>query len=142
MTIECALFGSLIRDAEAKTSKAGKQYLRLNLRVENGEAAQFINTTVFDADAIQTAEQKVDHPNCLPLPVLARPNVRDARERAKQIMRLDVVPKDAGCDPAGDQRLYGNVEAVRGFAVDGFRPADQCVHRRRHIVLGVEKLHE
>ena len=33
---------------------------------------------------LQTAEQKVDHPNCLPLPVLARPNVRHARERAKQ----------------------------------------------------------
>jgi hypothetical protein len=32
---------------------------------------------------LQAAEQKVDHPNCLPLPVLARPNVRHARERAK-----------------------------------------------------------
>lgn len=55
MTIECAFFGSLARDAEAKTSKAGKQYLRLNVRVENGEAAQFINTTVFDTDAIADA---------------------------------------------------------------------------------------
>jgi single-strand DNA-binding protein len=59
MTIECALFGSLVRDAEAKTSKAGKQYLRLNIRVENGETAHFINTTVFDADAIQIADKMV-----------------------------------------------------------------------------------
>jgi single-strand DNA-binding protein len=59
MPIECALFGSLVRDAEAKTSKAGKQYLRLNLRVENGETAHFINTTVFDADAIPIADKLV-----------------------------------------------------------------------------------
>jgi hypothetical protein len=31
---------------------------------------------------------------------------------------------------------------LRRFAVDRFRPADERVHRRRHIVLGVEKLHE
>jgi single-stranded DNA-binding protein len=59
MPIECAFFGSLVRDAEAKTSKAGKQYLRLNVRVENGETAQFINTTVFDQDAIHVADKMV-----------------------------------------------------------------------------------
>jgi hypothetical protein len=48
MSIECAFSGSLVRDAETKTSKAGKQYVRINVRVENGEAAQFINTMVFD----------------------------------------------------------------------------------------------
>jgi hypothetical protein len=45
MSIECAFSGSLVRDAETKTSKAGKQYVRINVRVENGEAA---NTMVFD----------------------------------------------------------------------------------------------
>jgi hypothetical protein len=29
MSIECALFGTLARDAETKTSKNGKNYLRL-----------------------------------------------------------------------------------------------------------------
>jgi single-stranded DNA-binding protein len=56
MAIECAFFGSLVRDAEVKVSKGGKQYLRLNVRVENGDAAQFINTTVFDTEAIGAAD--------------------------------------------------------------------------------------
>jgi hypothetical protein len=37
--IECAFFGVLGRDGEAKTSKAGKPYLRLNMRVGDGESA-------------------------------------------------------------------------------------------------------
>jgi single-stranded DNA-binding protein len=57
MTIEFACLASLVRDAEAKTSKAGKQYLRLNVRTGDGDAAQFINATVFDAEAIATVDQ-------------------------------------------------------------------------------------
>jgi single-stranded DNA-binding protein len=57
MSIEFACLGSLVRDAEAKTSKAGKQYLRLNVRTGDGDAAQFINTMVFDAEAIATVDQ-------------------------------------------------------------------------------------
>jgi single-stranded DNA-binding protein len=52
MSIECALFGSLGRDAEAKTSKAGKPYLRLNVRVGDGDSGQWITATVFDANEI------------------------------------------------------------------------------------------
>jgi single-strand DNA-binding protein len=52
MSIECAFFGTLGRDAEAKTSKSGKEYLRLNVRVGDGDAAQWINVTSFDASAI------------------------------------------------------------------------------------------
>jgi len=59
MSIECAFFGSLARDAETKTSKAGKQYLRLNVRVENGETAQYINVMAFDADAVAVADKLV-----------------------------------------------------------------------------------
>jgi single-stranded DNA-binding protein len=59
MSIECAFFGSLVRDAETKTSKSGKQYLRINVRIENGEAAQFINTMVFDTDAVDGADKLV-----------------------------------------------------------------------------------
>jgi hypothetical protein len=66
-------------------------------------------------------EQNIDHPNCRLLPVLTRPNVCHAGERAEQIVRLDVVLKDSGRDPTGDQQLDGNVEAVRGliFGVPG-----------------------
>lgn len=57
--IEAAFFGSLGKDGERKTSKAGKEYLRLNVRVGDSEAAQWINVTAFDASAIETAEKFV-----------------------------------------------------------------------------------
>jgi hypothetical protein len=53
--IEVAFFGSLGRDAEAKTSKAGKAYLRLNVRV--GDAAQWISVTAFDAKATEQSDK-------------------------------------------------------------------------------------
>jgi single-stranded DNA-binding protein len=41
----------LARDAEQKTSKAGKPYLRFTLRVGDGEQAQFVSVMYFgDAD--------------------------------------------------------------------------------------------
>jgi single-stranded DNA-binding protein len=55
--IEAAMFGALSRDAEVKTSKAGKQYLRINLRVGDGDEAQFVNAMVFDSAAIETADK-------------------------------------------------------------------------------------
>jgi single-stranded DNA-binding protein len=59
MSIGCAFFGSLVRDAETKTSKNGKTYIRANIRVENGETAQFINVMVFDADAVAGADKLI-----------------------------------------------------------------------------------
>jgi single-stranded DNA-binding protein len=57
MSIEAALFGMLGKDAETKTSAAGKPYLRLNIRTGDGDAAQWINAMCFDADAITQAER-------------------------------------------------------------------------------------
>jgi single-stranded DNA-binding protein len=57
MSIEAALFGMLGKDAETKTSAAGKPYLRLNIRTGDGDAAQWINAMCFDADAIEQAER-------------------------------------------------------------------------------------
>jgi single-stranded DNA-binding protein len=54
--IEAAFFGTLARDAERKTSKAGKAYLRLAIRVGDGDAAQWVNVTSFDAEAIAQAD--------------------------------------------------------------------------------------
>ena len=57
MSIEAAFFGSLGRDAESKTSKTGKPYLRAGVRVGDGEGAQWVNVTAFDPDAIATADK-------------------------------------------------------------------------------------
>jgi single-stranded DNA-binding protein len=59
MSIECAFFGALGRDAEVKTSKGGKQYLRLNVRVDDGEAAQWLRVMAFDPDANAAAAKMV-----------------------------------------------------------------------------------
>jgi single-stranded DNA-binding protein len=59
MSIEAAMFGTLGKNAESKTSASGKNYLRLNLRTGDGEAAQWINAMCFDADAIAVADGMV-----------------------------------------------------------------------------------
>jgi single-strand DNA-binding protein len=59
MSIECAFFGSLGRDAEAKTSRSGKPYLRLNVRVGDGDDAQWISVMAFDEKAIEAADKLV-----------------------------------------------------------------------------------
>jgi single-stranded DNA-binding protein len=53
--IECAFFGTLGRDGELKTSKNGRAYVRLSVRVGDGDAAQWINVTAFDERAIAVA---------------------------------------------------------------------------------------
>jgi hypothetical protein len=46
--IECAFFGALGRDAESKVAKSGKPYLKLNCRVGDGEAAQWVSVMCFE----------------------------------------------------------------------------------------------
>jgi single-stranded DNA-binding protein len=55
--IEAAFLGTLGRDAEEKISKAGKQYLRLNVRVGDGDQAQWISVMAFDQNAIDAADK-------------------------------------------------------------------------------------
>jgi single-strand DNA-binding protein len=56
--IEAAFFGALGGDAESKTSKAGKPYLRLNVRVgADRDTAQWVSVTAFDARAIEQADK-------------------------------------------------------------------------------------
>jgi single-stranded DNA-binding protein len=57
--IEVALFGTLGRDAEVKTSKAGKTYVRLNVYVGTGDAVQWVNVRAFDTEAIAAADKLV-----------------------------------------------------------------------------------
>jgi len=59
MSIEVAAFGTLGRDAEAKTSKAGKPYLRLNIRVGDGDGAQWVSVMAFDPEAVEAADKMV-----------------------------------------------------------------------------------
>jgi hypothetical protein len=49
MSIEVALFGTLGRNAESKVSKSGKPYLRLNVRVGDGDSLQWVNGPVSGA---------------------------------------------------------------------------------------------
>jgi single-strand DNA-binding protein len=59
VSFEAAFLGTLGRDAESKTSKAGKSYLRLNIRTGDGDAATWINVTSFDPEAIENARRFV-----------------------------------------------------------------------------------
>jgi single-stranded DNA-binding protein len=59
MSIEAAFFGTLGKDAEAKTSKTGKPYLRAGVRVGDGEGAQWVNVTAFDEKAIAVVDRFV-----------------------------------------------------------------------------------
>jgi single-stranded DNA-binding protein len=59
MSIEAAFFGALGRDAEAKTSKAGKSYLRLNIRVGDGDGVQWVSAMVFDPTAIEVVDKLI-----------------------------------------------------------------------------------
>jgi single-stranded DNA-binding protein len=47
------------RDAEAKTSKSGKNYLRLNVRIGDGDDAQWVSVTSFDQQAFAAADKLV-----------------------------------------------------------------------------------
>jgi single-stranded DNA-binding protein len=47
MGIECALFGTLTKEADARTGKSGKPFVLLNLLVGDGETRQFVSAIVF-----------------------------------------------------------------------------------------------
>ena len=57
--IEAAFFGTVGRDGEVKTSKSGKPYIRINVRVGDGDQAQWVNVTAFDPEAIKAADKLV-----------------------------------------------------------------------------------
>jgi single-stranded DNA-binding protein len=64
MTIEIALLGTLGRDAERKTSKNGKPYLRLNVACSEGETTTWISAMVFDERAIENAAGFIKGSRC------------------------------------------------------------------------------
>jgi len=55
--IETAFFGALADDAQAKTSKNGKPYLRLRVRCGDGDAAQWVSVMSFDPEAIGAVDR-------------------------------------------------------------------------------------
>jgi single-stranded DNA-binding protein len=59
MTIEAALFGTLGRDAELKTSSKGRACLRANIAVNEGEATTWVSATIFDQAAIDNSARFV-----------------------------------------------------------------------------------
>jgi single-strand DNA-binding protein len=54
MTIDCAFFGFLAADADARTSKAGKPWTRLRVGVGRDDDVQWVNVAVF-GKAAETA---------------------------------------------------------------------------------------
>lgn len=59
MTIECAFFGKLFADAEQKVSKAGKPYLKLLFRIDENDAAEFVNVRSFDEKCLPDTDKFV-----------------------------------------------------------------------------------
>jgi single-strand DNA-binding protein len=59
MSIECAFFGTLARDAESKTSKTGKHYLRFTARVGDGDDACWVSVMTFDDRALELSDKFV-----------------------------------------------------------------------------------
>jgi len=49
----------LARDCERKTSASGKRYLRLSVRVGDGDGAQWVSVLAFDPEAIEAADKLV-----------------------------------------------------------------------------------
>ena len=64
MTIDCAFYATVVRDAEAKTSKAGKPYLRFTARDGDGAAVQWIGVMYFGADAPDLAPKMLKGARC------------------------------------------------------------------------------
>ena len=54
MTIDCAFYGFLAADADARTSKAGKPWVRLRVGVGKDDATQWVSVSVF-GKAAETA---------------------------------------------------------------------------------------
>src|SRR5262249_12339631 len=65
MTIDCAFYGFLAADADARTSKAGKSWVRLRVGVGKDDDMQCVNVSVFGKAADTAATlQKGDHVYC------------------------------------------------------------------------------
>jgi single-stranded DNA-binding protein len=65
VSIDCAFFGFLASDAEARTSQAGKQWVRLRVGVGKDDAVQWVSVAVFGKAAEIAAElKKADRVYC------------------------------------------------------------------------------
>ena len=58
MSIECAFYGFCARDADARTSQAGKPWVRLSIGVGKDDAVQWVQVAVFGKAAEQAAGLK------------------------------------------------------------------------------------
>jgi single-stranded DNA-binding protein len=58
MTIDCAFYGFLGADADARTSKAGKPWVRLRVGVGKDDDLQWVNVACFGKAAENVAELK------------------------------------------------------------------------------------
>ena len=65
MSIECAFYGFLANDADARTSQAGKAWVRLRVGVGKDDTVQWLSVAVFGKAAEVAAKlQKADRIYC------------------------------------------------------------------------------
>jgi single-stranded DNA-binding protein len=65
VSIDCAFFGFIAADAEARTTQAGKQWVRLRVGVGKDAAIQWVSVAVFGKAAEIAAElKKADRVYC------------------------------------------------------------------------------
>jgi single-stranded DNA-binding protein len=57
MTIDCAFYGFLAADADARTSQAGKEWVRLRVGVGKDDAVQWVSVAVFGSKAVAAAAE-------------------------------------------------------------------------------------
>lgn len=57
MSIEAAFFGTLGRDAERKRSDTGKEFVRLTVRIGDGDKVQWVSVIAFEREIIAEAEK-------------------------------------------------------------------------------------
>jgi Single-strand binding protein family len=62
--LETAFIGTLARDAEHKTAKSGKHYLRFSCRVDDGNAVTWVSVMTFDQAAIEQPDKFVKGARC------------------------------------------------------------------------------
>jgi single-stranded DNA-binding protein len=111
LSIECAFLGVLQRDAESKTSKAGKPYVRFTTRVGEGDGVSWVSVMFFDA--------------------VAEPEkfVKGARVYCEGNLKLDKWTAQDGTERHG---LNCMARRVRVAAIGANKPKREAVAPARH----------
>ena len=90
MSIDCAFFGFLAADAEQRTSRAGKNWVRLRVGVGKDEAVQWVGVAVFGKAAETAGELKKSDRVYIEGTIKLELVARQRRRRAARIERRGI----------------------------------------------------